>query len=296
MTMNTRLEQLQAWLPQEKEAALITAPYHLRYLTGFPSGDSYLFVTRDACYFLTDFRYIELARQTVRGAECVMITRLASTVAELAKRHGVCRVYVETHDTTVAFCERLQAQVGDVSVAKEAALDEQLARMRMVKTSEEIAKIEQAQAVAEAAFDHVLPCIREGVSERDIALELEFYMRKNGAERAAFDCIVVSGANSALPHGIPTAFARYVWANFPRALSFLPRKPVRWMQLVLPSCGIFCQVKSSRSAQAALALIPRIAQKQRRQWTAKQQATKSPAGSCRNETHRSLLLRQFAAR
>ncbi len=202
--MNTRLEQLQNWLPEEHDAALIAAPYHLRYLTAFPSGDSFLLVTRQKSYFLTDFRYIEFAEQTVRGAECVRITRLTDTLAELTERHGIRALYVEAQETTLAFCERLEARLTAVTIVKSSVLDERLSAMRMVKTADEIYKIEQAQALAEEALAHVLPQIRPGVTEREIALELEFYMRRHGAERAAFDVIAVSGANSALPHGIPT--------------------------------------------------------------------------------------------
>ena len=201
--MNTRLERLQARL-SDTQAVLIKAPYHLGYLTGFPSEDSFLLVTRDAGYFLTDFRYIELAQQRVHGVKCVMLKRLTETLTELAPQHGIDTLYVETGRCTVRFCEQLRKGLPMLTVADTDEADRWLSDMRMVKEAGEIAKIEQAQAIAEEALAHVLPMIRPGVSERDIALELEFYMRKHGAQRAAFDCIVVSGANSSLPHGIPT--------------------------------------------------------------------------------------------
>ncbi len=199
----TRLERLQANLT-DTQAILIKAPYHLGYLTGFPSEDSFLLVTRDSCYLLTDFRYIEAARQAVCGVECVMFTRLTETLEELVKRHGVDTLFLETQRCTVRFCKQLQSSLSAVTVAETDEADRWLSAMRTVKEAGELAKIEQAQAIAEEALDHVLPLIRPGVTEREIALELEFYMRKHGAQRAAFDCIVVSGANSSLPHGIPT--------------------------------------------------------------------------------------------
>ena len=201
--MRTRIEKLQALLPPDS-AALVATPHHLGYLTGFPSGDSFLLVTQERSYFLTDFRYIEMAKNTVSGAECRMITRLGETVAELLKKQGIRKLYLETETTSLQFAGRLQAQLPSVNIPQSAELDGWLTDMRMVKDEGEVAKILQAQAIAEEGFLHIVEYIREGRTEREIALELEFYMRKKGAERMAFDTIVVSGKNSSLPHGIPT--------------------------------------------------------------------------------------------
>ncbi len=202
--MNKRLERLGGLLPDDGTAALVKADHHLCYLTGFPSGDSYLLVTREACYFLTDFRYIELAQQTVTGAQCRCITRLTETVSELLAHHGIGTLYLEASECSAAFTERLRTALPQVSLDVSSQLDSWLSEMRAVKEESEIRKILQAQALTEEGFDHILSYIREGMTEREIALELEFYMRKRGAERVAFDFIVVSGANTSLPHGIPT--------------------------------------------------------------------------------------------
>lgn len=201
--MNTRLERLSRLLPADDTAALITAKHHIQYLTGFPSGDSYLLITREKCYFLTDFRYIEMARQTVKGAECRQITRLSQTLGELVTHHGLRQIVLEAAETAVSFLERLRGQL-NIAADASADLDAWLCEMRAVKNEYEVGKILEAQALAEEGFDHIVQYIREGMTEREIALELEFYIRKRGAERVAFDFIVVSGANSSLPHGIPT--------------------------------------------------------------------------------------------
>ncbi len=201
--MTTALEQLSKRLPNGT-AALIAAPHHLRYLTGFPSEESWIFLTADAAYFLTDFRYIELAEQTVRGADCRMIRQLHETLRELAAQHGVTEVLVEAAHTTAASLRRLRTQLSELTVTDSGDLDSWLLTLREVKSAAEIQKIEQAQALTEAGFSHILPYIREGVTEREVALELEFYMRRQGAQRMAFDSIVVSGANGSQPHGIPS--------------------------------------------------------------------------------------------
>ena len=197
--MSTRLEALQGKIPVGT-AALISAPHHLRYLADFPSGESWLFVTQDTAYFLTDFRYIEMAQQTVHGAECRLIANVSTELETLVKHHGVTALVVEETQMTVAERDRLAEKLPVVSGKLDAWLNE----LRTVKTASEIAKIEQAQALAEDAFRHITEFIREGVTEREIALELEFYVRRQGAERMAFDTIVVSGANGSLPHGIPS--------------------------------------------------------------------------------------------
>lgn len=202
--METRVERLSRLLPTDDMAALVTAKHHIQYLTGFPAGDSSLLITREKSYFLTDFRYIEMAKQVVRGAECCMITRLSEALREIVEHHGLRQIVLEAAETTVSFLERLRGQLEGVAVDASADLDAWLSEMRAVKELHEVDKILQAQALAEEGFNHIVHYIREGMTEREIALELEFYMRKRGAERVAFDFIVVSGANSSLPHGIPT--------------------------------------------------------------------------------------------
>lgn len=199
----SRLQSVADWLP-ENTAALISAPHHLCYLTGFPSGDSWLLVTKQEAYFLTDFRYTELAQQTVRGAVCVQIRRLRETLAELLGKQAISALLIETTQTSLSSAVQLREALPGVAVSDSDELDKKLSRMRAVKSQDEVRRIEQAQALTEAGFEHILGHIREGVTEREVALELEMYVRKQGAQRVAFDFIVVSGANGSLPHGIPT--------------------------------------------------------------------------------------------
>ena len=98
--------------------------------------------------------------------------------------------------------EALCAENGAEAVL-DTTLDDALRAQRIVKSEEEIRKICDAQAITDATFEHILPYIREGVTEREIALEIEFYMRKLGADGNAFDPIVVTGGNGSQCHGIP---------------------------------------------------------------------------------------------
>lgn len=202
--MNDKLTRLAALLPDDHCAALVAAPHNLCYLTGFPSGDSWIYVSKEQRYFLTDFRYIEMAKSLVKGAECVMITALSKTLAELSAKHGIERLYLEAGETSLAQADLLVRLVSSMTFGMGNELDGWLSEMRAVKDEREVALVEQAQRLAERGFEHILPYIREGVTEREVALELEFYLRREGAQRVAFDFIVVSGANSSLPHGIPS--------------------------------------------------------------------------------------------
>lgn len=197
--MTPRLQALAARLP-ERTAALISAPHHLQYLTGYPSGESWLLLTREVAYFLTDFRYIELAQQTVAGAECRMVTKLSDELTALVQRHGITAVLIEAAHTTATEYKRLASFLP----VQDGELDTWLSELREIKTEDEIRRVEQAQALTEAGFDHIVQYIREGMTEREVALELEFYIRRQGAQRVAFDFIVVSGANGSQPHGIPS--------------------------------------------------------------------------------------------
>ena len=197
--MTSRLETLCKKL-SANTAALVLAPHHLRYLTGYPSGESWLFVTQEKAYFLTDFRYIEMAEQTVRGAECRETSRVAEDLCALVKLHGITAVYTEESYMTAAEYHRLAKTIP----LRSGELDAWLSELRTVKSEEEIQKIAAAQAVTEAGFQHILSTIHEGVTEREIALELEFYMRRQGAERLAFNSIVAAGTNGSQPHAIPS--------------------------------------------------------------------------------------------
>lgn len=202
-----RIEKLMRNLPDGLDAGIISAPENRRYYTGFASSAGTLFVTREKGYFLTDFRYIEKARQSVRDCEVVEITDLGQQLSALARRHGVRICGVEAYTASLQQAERYRQALENVHMDTGTAFQEQIRRQRMFKDAEEIQKIEQAQALTESTFSHILSVIRAGVTEREIALEMEFFMRRQGADGVSFDFIVVSGNNSSLPHGVPTGKA-----------------------------------------------------------------------------------------
>lgn len=199
----TSVEFLMARLPEDSDAALVTTPTNRRYLTGFPSSDGAVLVMRDRAVFLTDSRYIEAARRSVKAMTCTGYTRLSETLTALVADWGVSRLYLEAEGVTIADKARYARMLPDTPLAVDGELDGWLQELRLVKTATELQLIEQAQALTDEGYAHILEFIRPGRTEREIALELEFFIRRQGAEGVAFEFIVVSGANSSLPHGVP---------------------------------------------------------------------------------------------
>lgn len=185
------------------EGAIITSPENRRYLTGFASSDGYLIVTRDKSIFLTDSRYIEAAEKSVKGCSSVeLLTDAKEQIPALLKKLEVNALYTESERLSVAEFEKIKEMHGSFCFAEK--LDKELTEIRRIKSEEEKKDILVAQAIAENAFEHILGFIKEGVTEKEIALELDFFMLKNGAECVSFETIAVSGKNSSMPHGVPT--------------------------------------------------------------------------------------------
>ncbi len=201
--MKERIERLQAALPEGIDAALITAQVNRRYYTGFPSSAGTLLVTRGSCTFFIDFRYYEAAQRTITGCEVVLQGKLAQQLQEAAAKNGVQTVGIETGYTTVEQVARFKEMLPSVTLLEDNRLNNLILAQRRIKSEDEIQKILAAQQLSEQALEKLLPSIKAGKTERELALELEYTTLKLGSQRAAFDFIVVGGPNSALPHGVP---------------------------------------------------------------------------------------------
>lgn len=184
------------------EAYIVSSPENRRYLTRFSSSDGYLIITKNEAVFLTDSRYIEAAEKTVEGcSEIAQLNSLSSQLPEYVKNLGISMLFTESARLTVDDFSRI-AKIAPCEVNAEKA-DGEINLLRRKKSEEEKENILKAQAIAEKAFDHILGFISTDKTEKDIALELDFFMLRNGAEAVSFETIAVSGANSSMPHGVP---------------------------------------------------------------------------------------------
>lgn len=195
------MKRLEAYL-EKGTAALILTEVNRRYLTNFASSLGFLFVTSDTATLIVDGRYLLAAKSKVKTAEVILMERVSEQLGELVSRHGIKNVLTET-SITVAELDRVKAMLEGTEVSADGALTDFLSELRSVKTEREVESIVSAQRIAEKAFSAVLNIIKPGVSERDIAAELEYKMKLYGSEGEAFDTIAVSGYKSAMPHGVP---------------------------------------------------------------------------------------------
>lgn len=183
-------------------AALIHKPQNMRYLTGF-TGEGCLFLSAQRQAVLTDFRYVEQLSRQAPSLECVR-TRMGKSVetlvAELAAASGAKQLAVETDFLCYDDWAALRAALGDVALTPLAGLAEE---MRLVKDEGEIDCIRRAADIACRAFKAILEVIRPGMTEREVAIALNYEMLRLGSEGEAFDTIACAGLNGSLPHAVP---------------------------------------------------------------------------------------------
>ncbi len=180
------------------DGLLVTHLPNIRYLTGFTGSAGLLLVRADEALLVTDFRYATQAPQEVGETATVEIAP-ASVWQRLLKRVGElppAALGIEAHALTVKDAERL----GGAGRGRTVPTTELVERLRAVKDPDEVAAIRRAAELAQAALAAVLPEVRVGRSERDIAADLERALRRRGSEWHPFPTIVASGPRSALPH------------------------------------------------------------------------------------------------
>lgn len=198
-----RIDKIRAEL-DNRSALLVTSDSNRFYLTGFKSSAGIVFVTKEKAYFLIDFRYIEKAKSVVSSCEVILMQKLDEQLSSLCNQHKVKSIYVETFTLSLNSLQRYRKMLPKVKFLEDGKFDRLIEEMRSIKTKDELSYIMQAQELTDKTFSYILDRIKIGRTEREIMLDMEFYMRKLGSEGVSFDFIVVSGKNSALPHGVPT--------------------------------------------------------------------------------------------
>lgn len=188
-------------LVDQGEALILTCPENIRYLCGFDYTDGYAIVMHDRTVLFADSRYIEAARAKIaQPIETVLLDRGLGTAEPILRDGKVKRLFYEDIYMTCAELERWKKQYPAFTFEP---IRGSFDALREVKTPDEVALIESAQRIAERAFDHILEFISPERTETEVALELDFFMRRSGADGIAFQTIAVSGSASSLPHGVP---------------------------------------------------------------------------------------------
>lgn len=182
------------------EGFLVTSPENRRYLSGFTGSAGVVLICPDTVYLFVDFRYVEQAEQETEGFQVLMAAGKSPVAAALEKARevGISKLAFEGRHVTVKEFEDMQ----DVAPGLELVSTENVCEnLRMIKDETELDCIRKAAEIADHAFSRILNVIRPGISEREVALELDYHMQSLGSEGVAFSSIVASGARSALPHG-----------------------------------------------------------------------------------------------
>jgi len=180
------------------EAFVIFKFVNVTYITGFTGDDSAAFVTSDKAIFITDARYTEQAANQVKGFE---IKEHKHGIKEILKEY-VENLKISRLAFEGSLSYKQYSDLKDFLGIELVMANDLIETLRMTKDESEIENIKKAQDITDKAFSHILNFIKVGMSERDVALEMEFYMKKLGAQDLSFDTIVASGKRSSLPHGV----------------------------------------------------------------------------------------------
>ena len=197
-----RTDKLRARLSEKGiDALLVTSELNQRYLCGYPFTDGLLVITQKKAYMVTDFRYYEEAQKNVFPEfEVVIPDARAAFINGVLEEEGV---KVLGYENETLSCAEFAMYSGKLSAFEMAPIDHMLESIREIKDDEELELIAKAQSIADAALANLLGMIHPDMTEIDVALELEFQMRRGGAQNVSFETIAVSGDASALPHGKP---------------------------------------------------------------------------------------------
>ncbi len=181
------------------DAFLITEMVNIRYLTGFSGTSATLLAAGDDVWFLTDSRYITQAHDQVMGVNVREYKERLEAVAGLLKERGVKSLGFESRQTSFSTVEDMREKFKGVSLAPTKKIVES---QRLIKDEPEIEAMRSLIGMLVKVYPEAINLIRPGAVERDVAVELEYRLKKLGADGAAFDFIVASGERSALPHGV----------------------------------------------------------------------------------------------
>ncbi len=181
------------------DGILFTHLENIRYLCGFTGSDGALLLSRKEAFFLTDSRYWTQAEEEAKHSRILHYKKKLDGIASLLSDLKLKKVGVEGPSITLSSYQFLLKKLG--GEVEFMAMEEEIKNLRAVKDPQELSLLRAAIDLSTKSFSHILERLKEGAVEKEVALEMEFFMKKNGAEATGFDIIIASGKRSALPHG-----------------------------------------------------------------------------------------------
>lgn len=182
------------------DAVIVLDELNQHYLSEFAFTDGLLFITKTKAYLITDFRYYEMALNSAnKSFEVLTPDNRKEFLNKVIAEEGIKTIGFEggsvSYDTYRNYCDNYPREFVNIGDTIEV--------IRQIKSADEIEKMQKAQDITDAALAHLLKFITPNMTELEVAVELEYAMRKGGADSFAFETIAVSGDASALPHGTP---------------------------------------------------------------------------------------------
>ena len=207
MSVINRLLRLRQRIAElEIDAVFVSQPDNRRYLSGFDGSAGYLLITDKDAIIATDFRYVEQVKKQAPDYRLFQISGdMARWFPELVAGLRSEKLGFESRHTSLAMYRQMGGIIKKMeSPPKLVPLEGLVEPLRAIKDAAEIELIAQAADISDRAFQHIEEVIRPGMSEKEVAWELEKFMREHGSQAVPFDVIVASGPNTALPHARPS--------------------------------------------------------------------------------------------
>jgi len=199
--ISERLKKIREYIDKNGiDAVLITKRENITWLSGFSGTSAWLVLSREESVLITDFRYEEqAARQAPLFNVRIFKGDPCNAIKELIDRFDIRKLGFEEYHVT---CEQYSEYTNKLDPVEMVPLGGLIQKLREIKDPEEISFVKKAVAIADKAFSRILDYIRPGVTELEIAAELEYFMRKEGSSAPSFETIVASGLRSSMPHGL----------------------------------------------------------------------------------------------
>ncbi|GAA0091676.1 Xaa-Pro dipeptidase [Paraclostridium bifermentans] len=197
--MKNRVLKLRAEMERlNLDAILIEESKNKRYISGFTGTAGSIIITKEKNILFTDFRYTQQAKNQTEDFEIVEISR-TNPITNFLKEMDMKRLGFEDDKMSFSTYSNYKEALSSTEMVP---LNGLMLDLRAIKDEKELEVIRQASKIADNGFKYILGFIKPGMKESDVALELEFFMRKQGATGVSFDFIVASGKRSSMPHGV----------------------------------------------------------------------------------------------
>jgi Xaa-Pro aminopeptidase len=181
------------------DGILFVSLENIRYLCGFSGSDGAFIITQEESFFLTDSRYWTQADEEVKGAQIIHYKKKMEGIFSLLLNLKLREIGFESAFLPFSAYQFLTERLA--SEARILPLEDELKNLRAVKDAQELTLMRRAIDISSNAFSQITEMLKEGVVEREVALEMESMMKRSGADAIGFDIIIASGKRSALPHG-----------------------------------------------------------------------------------------------